>query len=79
MITTAFLSMWISNTAATAMMLPILEAILVELVRDKDSKIRIAEENDVESQMIHKTSEKGNKSKQISTEYPYYTYYMQIS
>ena len=31
MIPTAFLSMWISNTASTAMMIPILEAVLVEL------------------------------------------------
>jgi len=28
MLTTAFLSMWISNSAATAMMLPIVDAIL---------------------------------------------------
>jgi len=31
MLPTAFLSMWISNTAACAMMLPILEAILAEI------------------------------------------------
>ena len=31
MIPTAILSMWISNTASTAMMIPILEAVLVEL------------------------------------------------
>ena len=31
MLPTAFLSMWISNTASTAMMIPILEAVLVEL------------------------------------------------
>ena len=27
----AFLSMWISNTATTAMMMPIMEAVLIEL------------------------------------------------
>ena len=31
MLPTAFLSMWISNTASTAMMIPILEAVLIEL------------------------------------------------
>jgi len=31
MATTAFLSMWISNTATTAMMIPIAHAVLTEL------------------------------------------------
>ena len=31
MLPTAFLSMWISNTASTAMMIPFCEAVLVEL------------------------------------------------
>ena len=31
MLPTVILSMWISNTATTAMMIPILEAVLVEL------------------------------------------------
>ena len=37
MFTTMFLSMWNSNTATTAMMLPIVDAILVELY----SKVRL--------------------------------------
>jgi len=35
MVTTFVLSMWISNTATTAMMLPIVEAVFQELKRDK--------------------------------------------
>ena len=33
MLSTAFLSMWISNTAATAMMIPIVEAVAATLDR----------------------------------------------
>ena len=35
MITTAFLSMWISNVATTAMMIPIAQAVLDELFLDQ--------------------------------------------
>lgn len=40
MLTTAFLSMWISNTATTAMMVPIVEAVLRE-IRNKSLKNRL--------------------------------------
>ena len=34
---TAFLSMWISNTATTAMMIPIVHAILVQLRENRET------------------------------------------
>ncbi|XP_064082050.1 Na(+)/citrate cotransporter-like isoform X4 [Macrobrachium nipponense] len=39
MLTTMFLSMWISNTASTAMMVPIVDAILVELYATRSKKL----------------------------------------
>lgn len=43
MLTTGFLSMWISNTATTAMMVPIVEAVLRE-IRIKRIKNRLEED-----------------------------------
>jgi di/tricarboxylate transporter len=34
MLTTAFLSLWISNVAATSMMLPIVEAVAKQLIKN---------------------------------------------
>ena len=42
MLTTSFLSMWISNTATTAMMVLIVEAVLGEI---KNENIKIRPEN----------------------------------
>nr|XP_039252021.1 solute carrier family 13 member 5-like [Styela clava] len=38
MVTTAFLSMWISNVATTAMMIPIAQAVLTEMEEDSERK-----------------------------------------
>ena len=45
MCTTAFLSMWISNTATAAMMLPIAHAVLVQIKEQQISDKRSDEEN----------------------------------
>ena len=42
MLTTSFMSMWISNTATTAMMVPIVEAVMGEI---KNENIKIRPEN----------------------------------
>ena len=53
MLTTSFLSMWISNTATTAMMVPIVEAVLGEIknenkkIRPENNSIDNEQENDV--------------------------------
>ncbi len=44
MVTTAFLSMWISNTATAAMMLPIAHAVLEEVRGERRAEERRAEE-----------------------------------
>lgn len=49
MLNTMFLSMWISNTATTALMLPIVDAVLVQLRHkartNSDSSVRRGENN----------------------------------
>jgi len=49
MLTTAFLSMWISNTATTAMMVPIVEAVLGE-IKNESIENRLGKNNRDNSQ-----------------------------
>ena len=49
MLTTSFLSMWISNTATTAMMVPIVEAVLGE-IKNESIKNRLEKDNNENSQ-----------------------------
>lgn len=44
MITTGFFSLWITNTAATALMLPIVDAVINELVKN-DEEYQIKDAN----------------------------------
>ncbi|XP_030641526.1 Na(+)/dicarboxylate cotransporter 3 isoform X3 [Chanos chanos] len=58
MITTSFLSMWLSNTATTAMMLPIANAILESLFGDlqtlkENCKVKEDPEGEVKNRSIH--------------------------
>ncbi len=52
MLTTAFLSMWISNTATTSMMVPIVMSLLAELIRFERSGRRIISRNPLPNNVI---------------------------
>lgn len=57
MLTSSFLSMWLSNTATTAMMLPIANAILESLYGDLQTlKEKCKSINDPEHDIINGTS-----------------------
>ncbi|KAL7645307.1 UNVERIFIED_CONTAM: hypothetical protein RMT77_003693 [Armadillidium vulgare] len=62
MLTTMFLSMWISNTASTAMMVPIVDAILQELYKTIDMK-KAEQSNEKEETLSKKDANSPQQSK----------------
>ncbi|PFX31726.1 Solute carrier family 13 member 2 [Stylophora pistillata] len=70
MLTTSFLSMWISNTATTAMMVPIVEAVLGE-IKNENIKIRSGKniaENEQENENMYLELIEMNKNKEEKRE-----------
>ena len=65
---TAFCSMWISNTATTAMMIPIIEAVLGE-IEDKQDHIDIKNESygTFESENISVRCQEGDGKEELPT------------
>nr|XP_060628156.1 Na(+)/dicarboxylate cotransporter 3 [Anolis sagrei ordinatus] len=63
MLTTSFLSMWLSNTASTAMMLPIAMAILKSLFGEKETSRDLKKEKDESKVCAHQ-----NKLHMVPTE-----------
>ncbi|XP_076817774.1 Na(+)/citrate cotransporter-like isoform X1 [Clavelina lepadiformis] len=56
MVTTFFLSMWISNTATTAMLLPIVEAVIKELTLERGNKNDSYENHSLSGLTLEKTA-----------------------
>ncbi|PRD31104.1 UNVERIFIED_CONTAM: Solute carrier family 13 member 2 [Trichonephila clavipes] len=74
MTTTMFLSMWISNTATTAMMVPIVDAVLDELQREEKKNLKsdaaISSESDNHTfQYIEFTLELGGEQESLPSQY----------
>nr|XP_028590928.1 solute carrier family 13 member 3 isoform X1 [Podarcis muralis] len=63
MLTTSFLSMWLSNTASTAMMLPIAMAVLKSLFGDKETYQDLKRQNEESQASVHQ-----NKLHTVPTE-----------
>lgn len=59
---TMFLSMWISNTAATAMMLPIVETVLVELETQGLGNMFVTEESGSEEEAVESVKRPTNST-----------------
>lgn len=63
MVTTSFLSMWLSNTASTAMMLPIASAILKSLFGQREARKDLPREGDESTAAV-----RGNGLRTVPTE-----------
>ncbi|XP_046386158.1 sodium-dependent high-affinity dicarboxylate transporter 3-like isoform X2 [Ischnura elegans] len=68
MITTMFLSMWISNTAATAMTAPIVTAVLKEINKKDDSDGAQGEQNDKTEDQLEFPQANEEKAENTDTE-----------
>ncbi|XP_077984277.1 Na(+)/citrate cotransporter-like [Glandiceps talaboti] len=66
MLTTAFLSMWMSNTATTAMMIPIAQAVIVEML-DKKRKYQRVSTSEGPGDLSPKVEEKNPDNRAIGS------------
>ena len=69
MVTTAFISMWITNTATTAMMTPIMEAVLKQLDKhfEKEKPAGAVEENANETDVVLENPDSSNLETKLLT------------
>ena len=53
MLTTSFLSMWISNTATTSMMIPIAQAVLIQLMKSDITRNQSHDDNGMNTEYYY--------------------------
>ncbi len=69
MLVTAFVSMWITNTATTAMMTPIMEAVLKQLDKEYAPKIKIPKtQSDSEEPALNEDNEAQDRGEKVEGE-----------